>query len=95
MPDAFAELDSLSTEELRHKAFRVAERRLDVAFLWDVVRHLRPTHDAVSEDGSAGGIGGTIADAVSAIRELTGNEGFGDAEPLLRAKFLDYLQAQR
>ncbi len=33
----FEELDALSTEELRDRAFRLARRRLDVRFFWNLV----------------------------------------------------------
>lgn len=85
-----AALDELSTEELRRRAFARAERHLDVGFFWDLVRHLQPTADAASEDGSSGGIGGTLTEVVALARQLTGH-GFGDQEPLVRARLTEYL----
>ena len=32
-----------------------------------------------------------MSDAIGLWREFTGREGYGDAEPLLRAAFIDYL----
>lgn len=80
-----------TTEELRQQAFDKARTAHDVGFFWDVVKHLRSTHAFASEDGSGGGVTGSIADAVEIVRELMGKD-LGDDEALLRAKFEDYLK---
>ena len=85
------DLDSLSTEELRARAFDKAERAHDVGFFWDVAKHLRAARSIAGEDGSSGAITGTIAEAVALVREMTGHAPLGEDEPLLRARFLDYL----
>lgn len=85
-----AELDRLPTPELRTMAFAQAERRHDLGFFWDLVRHLPASADVASEDGSAGNIGGSISETVELVRELTGRD-LGDHEPLLRARYIDYL----
>jgi hypothetical protein len=85
------ELDRLSTEELRQRAFERAESRHDVGFFWDLLRHLPPTENVASEDASAGNITGGIAEAVEAVREMWGH-GLGEVEPLVRARFIDYLR---
>ena len=85
-------LDQLSTEELRHRAFSRAEHRLDFGFFWDLIRHLPASDGLAAEDGSAGNVGGSIAEVVELFRELTGR-GLGDYEPMLRARFIDYLAA--
>jgi len=85
------ELDQLSTEELRRRAFDRAENKRDVAFFWDLLRHLPPTESVAAEDGSAGNITGGITEAVEAVRELFGAD-LGDSEPLVRARFIDYLR---
>lgn len=95
MSDAYAELDALPTEELRRRAFATAERRLDLGFFLDLARHLQPSVEAAQEDGSAGAIAETITDAVNLVRELVGSGGFGQAEPLVRARFIDYLVTHR
>jgi hypothetical protein len=91
--DTFAQLDALSTEELRQRAFAEAERRHDIGFFWDVVKHLPEAGALASEDGSLGNITGSLIEAVQAARELFGGhlDQLGAAEPLLRAKFIDYL----
>lgn len=86
------DLDALSTDELRHQAFEKARAAHDVGFFWDVVKHLRAAHAFSLEDGSGGGLTGSISDAVEIVRELMGKD-LGDDEPLLRAKFADYLKA--
>jgi hypothetical protein len=85
------ELDTLSTEDLRAKALAKAQEQHDVAFVWDLAKHLGPMSTAATEDGSSGAITGTIAEAVETVLELSGRHGFGDAEPLIRARLIDYL----
>lgn len=84
----FAALDALSTEELREQAFALARERGDVRFFWSVLQHLPHADD--TEESDLGAIGATVDDAVALWREFTGH-GYGDAEPLLRAAFIDYL----
>ena len=87
-----SDLDALSTEELRSRAFDKAEREHDLRFVWDVATHLRGARAIAGEDGSSGAITGTIAEAVAVVRELMGKAPLGEDEPLLRARFLDYLR---
>ena len=91
MTDGVAELDALSTEELRKRAFSKARHHADVKFFWTLLRHLPHAGDAESLDGSLGAVGATVDDAVALWREMTGH-GYGESEPLLRAAFIDYLQ---
>jgi hypothetical protein len=91
MSDQIAQLDQLSTEELRKRAFTKARRRGDVGFFWSLLRHLPHADDAESLDGSLGSVGASVDDAVALWRELTGH-GYGESEPLLRAAFIDYLR---
>jgi len=85
------DLDALPTDELRRRAFARAEQRHDVGFFWDLVKHLRATQGIAGEDASSGHITGGIAEAVEVVRELFGHD-LGDAEPLVRARFIDYLR---
>jgi hypothetical protein len=87
----FAELDTLSTEELRERAFAVARERRDVGFFWSILRHLPDADEAAMLDGAPNTVGPTIDEAVALWRELTGH-GYAESEPLLRAAFLDYLR---
>jgi hypothetical protein len=84
------ELDALATDELRQRAFARARDRHDVGFFWSVLRHLPHADDAESLDASLGSVAASVDDAVALWRELEGH-GYGEAEPLLRAAFIDYL----
>ena len=90
--DSRMDYDALSTDDLRQKAFEKAREAHDVGFFWDLVKHLRSARSFAAEDGSGGGLTGSISDAVEIVRELMGKD-LGDDEPLLRAKFVDYLTA--
>jgi hypothetical protein len=86
------DLSALSTDELRSRAFDKAEKAHDVGFFWDLAKHMRGARAIEVEDGSSGAITGSIAQAVSVVRELMGRTPMGEDEPLLRARFLDYLR---
>ena len=87
-----ADLDQLTTEELRKQAFDKAQSAHDLGFFWDLAKHMRGARSIASEDGSGGGITGTLTELVDLARELMGKN-LGDDEPLLRARFLDYLRS--
>lgn len=89
--ETFDQLDALSTEQLRSRAFDKAKDGHDVAFVWDLVKHLRASRALAAEDGSGGGLTGSITELVELGRELTGHD-LGEDEPLVRARFLDYLR---
>lgn len=86
------DFEALTTDDLRHRAFEKAQQAHDVGFFWDLVKHLRSSRAIAGEDGSAGGLTGSITEAVGVVRELMGKD-LGPDEPLLRARFLDYLSA--
>ena len=86
------ELDQLSTEQLRERAFHQAERHRDVGFFWDLVTHLRGAEDLGENDGSGGGLGETVTGAIELVQELLGRHD-GSLEPLLRARYIDYLRS--
>jgi hypothetical protein len=87
----FADLDALSTEELRERAFTRARERRDVGFFWSVFKHLPDSDEASALDGAPNSVGPTVDEFVALWRELTGH-GYAEQEPLLRAAFIDYLQ---
>jgi len=87
---SFDELDALSTEELRERAFARAREHKDVGFFWSVLRHLPNADEATVLDGAPNSIGPTIDEANALWRELTGH-GYEESAPLLRAAFIDYL----
>ena len=84
-----AELEALSTEDLRKRAFSAAERHVDVGFFWDLLKHL-PASAEVARDDSFSSAAASVSDALELFREFRGDH-LGDAEPLIRAKFVDYL----
>jgi hypothetical protein len=85
-----AELSAMSTEELRHRAFALARHKHDLNFFWSIFKHLPAAEETEQLDASLGAVGATVDDAVALWREFTGHE-YGNAEPLLRAAFIDYL----
>jgi hypothetical protein len=91
---SFAELDALPTEELRERAFTVARERHDVGFFWSVLKHLPDSEEASQLDGAPNSIGPLVDEAVALLRELEGHS-LTETEPLLRAKFIDYLQTHK
>jgi hypothetical protein len=90
MTETAGPLAALSTEELRERAFALARHRGDIAFFWSILEHLPHAEDAATLDGSLGAVGASVNDAIALFREFIGHD-YGDAEPLLRAAFLDYL----
>jgi hypothetical protein len=90
--DSPVDLDALTTEQLRQQAFDRARSEHDVGFFWDLVKHLRSARSLAAEDGSSGSLTGSLAEVVDMARELMGKD-LGDDEPLLRARFIDYLSS--
>lgn len=90
MAATFAELDKLSTEQLRERAFSLARHRRDLRFFWDLVQILPHAEAAEQLDGSPGVIGNTVEDAIDLWREFTGHD-YGTREPIIRAAFIEYL----
>lgn len=90
-----AALEALSTDDLRERAMSVALHRADVKFLWSVLTHLDTVGGASTEGGSAGEIGGSVTDLINAVQQISGRADLGESEPLLRAKFIDYLSQHR
>lgn len=86
------DLDDLSTEQLRTRAFDKAQSAHDLHFFWDLAKHLRASRALAGEDGSSGGITGSITELVDLAREMMGKD-LGDDEPMVRARFLDYLRS--
>lgn len=87
-----AELEDLSFDELRDRAFHLAERRLDVGFFYDLIAHTPSMNQMADEGGSLGEIGGSIIESARAAREVFGSRSVGELEPLFRARFISYLR---
>lgn len=89
----YDELDALDTDELKDRAMEIARDRGDVAFVWDVIKHLPQSPEVANEDGASGGMLTTIAGLLGMFEELFGKQMHeaGAVEPLLRARFIDYI----
>ncbi len=86
------EYEDLPYDELRDKAFELAEKRHDVGFFYDLYRHTPAMGAMSSEGGSLGDISGSLIDMVTAARETFGEDSVGDMQPLFVAKFATYLR---
>jgi hypothetical protein len=85
-------LEDLPYEELRERAFSVAEHRHDLGFFLDLMNHTAALGATADEGGSLGEIGGSISETIAAARQVFGKEGVGDLEPLFRARFATYIR---
>ena len=84
------ELEGLSTKELHDRAVGRAERHLDVAFLWDLVRAL-PVAQEVAGDDQHSKI--DIARPLALLNDFR-NADEGELGEALRPMYLDYLEEQ-
>jgi hypothetical protein len=86
-----AELEKLSTKELHDRAVRLAERRLDVRFLWDLVKAIPAAEaaagnlDEADEHIVVGNLGALLRDWDHA--------GEGELGEALRPMYVEYLAA--
>lgn len=86
-------LEDLPFDELRHRAFHIAERRVDIGFFTDLFSHMPGMVAIEGEGGDLGAIGGTFIESVRAIREMFGDADFDPTtEQLLRARFATYIR---
>ncbi|MCU0278981.1 MAG: hypothetical protein MUF33_01085 [Candidatus Nanopelagicales bacterium] len=85
-------LEDLPYEELRHRAFELAEKRHDIGFFYDLLTHT-PSLDQVSDEGgSLGDISGSLVGLINAAKEAFGHEQVGELEPLFVARFATYIR---
>ena len=86
--------EDLPFDELRERAFHLAERHLDVGFFSSVFSHMPGMVAIEGEGGDLGSTGGTIIESIKAFRQMFGDspELDDDTEALLRAKFATYLR---
>lgn len=82
------ELEALAPEELHDRALGLAGKRLDVAFLWRLVKAV-PVAEAAS-----GNLGAAEADVVSLITLVNDvvHSGEGEVSRELRPLYIDYLE---
>lgn len=86
-------LEDLPFDELRHRAFHVAERRVDIGFFTDLFAHMPGMAAIEGEGGDLGAVGGTFIETVRAVREMLGDNDLDPTtEALLRARFVTYLR---
>jgi hypothetical protein len=92
--DSTQTLEDLPFDELRQRAFHLAERHLDVGFFASVFSHMPGMVAIQGEGGDLGSTGGTIIETVKAAREMFAKnpELDPDTEAILRARFATYLR---
>ena len=92
MSDATS-LEDLPFDELRHRAFHLAEKRLDIGFFTELFAHMPGMVAIEGEGGDLGAIGGTFIETVRAVREMLGDKDLDPTtETLLRARFATYIR---
>ena len=81
-------LEDLPFDELRQRAFHVAEKRFDLGFFTDLFGHMPGMVAIEGEGGDLGAVGGTFIETVKAVREMMGDDPLDPTtEALLRARF--------
>lgn len=92
--DSTQNLEDLPFDELRQRAFHLAERHLDVGFFASVFSHMPGMVAIQGEGGDLGSTGGTIIETVKAAREMFAKnpELDSDTEAMLRARFATYVR---
>jgi hypothetical protein len=84
----FEELDALSSRELHDLAVRRAVHRLDVEFLWQLLRDLPAAEASEGHDIEAG----RDITHLSVLLDDAIASGEGDVAEALRPLYLDYLE---
>jgi hypothetical protein len=85
-------LEDLPYDELKTRAFHIAERRLDFGFFVKLMEHTEALNATATEGGSLGEIGGSISDTLAAAHQVLSTDNVGDLEPLFRARFATYIR---
>jgi hypothetical protein len=85
-------LEDLPYDDLRDRAFALAEQKRDVGFFVDLFNHTPAMLDASDEGGSLGDISGSLVETIRAARQVFSGESVGDLEPLFRARFATYIR---
>lgn len=88
-----AALDDLSFDELRQRAFHVAEHKFDIGFFSDLFSHMPGMIAIEGEGGDLGAVGGTFIETVRAVKQMIGDSDTLDetTKTLLAARFREYL----
>ena len=82
-----AELEALSSQELHDRATRLAWRRLDVGFLWDLLRTIPEARAAVGDEERAET---DIMRPLALLNDLVDADR-GELADALRPLYVDYL----
>jgi hypothetical protein len=86
-------LEDLPFPELRHRAFHLAEKRIDIGFFTELFTHMPGMVAVQTEGGDLGSIGGSFIETVKAVREMLGDDAIDEGtEALLRARFVTYIR---
>ena len=86
-------LEDLPFAELRHRAFHLAEKRLDIGFFTELFTHMPGMVAVEGEGGDLGSIGGSFIETVKAVREMLGDDEIDETTGmLLRARFATYIR---
>ena len=84
------ELESLSTKELHDRAVQLAEHRLDLGFLWRLVKAIPVAETAAGHlDKAEADVG--VGDLIPLLDDWD-HAGEGDLGEALRPMYLDYLE---
>ena len=87
---ARADLEKLSSKELHDRAIRLAEHRLDVGFLWDLLKTI-PAAEAAAGDLKEAQRDVAVGDLVPLLHDLV-HADEGALADALRPMYLDYLE---
>jgi hypothetical protein len=82
------ELEGLTSKELHDRAMGKAVHRLDVAFLWRLLRAIPPAEAAAGHPDQAGA---DVSHLSSMLNELV-HSGGGEVADALRPLYIDYLR---
>jgi len=85
-----SDLDRLSTKELHDRAVRSAERRLDLAFLWRLIKAI-PVAEAAAGHMDKAEADIEVGDLVPLLDDWE-HAGEGELGEALRPRYLDYLR---
>jgi hypothetical protein len=82
------ELDALSSHELHDRAVHLAMRRLDVGFLWELLRELPASEAAIGHNDAAAA---DVTQVHAMISDVLAS-GEGEIAESMRPFYLDYLE---
>jgi hypothetical protein len=83
------DLEKLSSKELHDRAVSLAEHRLDVGFLWQLLKAI-PVAQAAAGHLEQAEADVAVADLIPLIHDFT-HSGEGDLADALRPMYIDYL----